>query len=328
MLRFTAEVNRAAGGATVRVLETGTASTASAHTAAARINTSSLGTFQLAWSGVDVLDVHFSTPQGRILATSASELGRWLTTSQAVGVTGADNTMLQAWSNQADSLNTQMPLLNSRREIFVPGGSYAVAEANPSWSSSGHAMMHYKINRVSFKAQWANPLWDRVAFHTMAEASQITERIRKAFGAFNDSVIPELQVHLPPDNLWRRAWLRLRWCYSIFQALLTELCALRGGGSFLAGTWLCWHYGALVRRWAYTNSLALWQQGQQAQFAYLLPIVKRMTDVCSELRHLVRSCKGLGRRQFCCCCKRRGIPGAGVSIEGFEVVAPSFIPTS
>ena len=321
------------------VLETGTAFTASAHTAAARINTSSLGTFQLAWSGVDVLDVHFSTPQGRILATSASELGRWLNTSQAVGVTGADNTMLQAWSNQADSLNAQMPMLNSKREIFDPDGSYAVAEAISSWSSSGHAMLHYKITKVSFRTQWANPLWEMLEFNTTAEASQITEMIRKALGAFNDSVIPELQVHLPPDNLCGRAWLGLRWWYFIFQALLTELCALRVGGSFLAGSWLCWHYGALGRRWAYTNSLALrravatsaaalWQRVQQVHSAHFLPIVKRMIDACSKLGHLVRSCRGLCRRQSCCCCKQRGIPGAGVSIEGFEVVAPSLIPTS
>jgi len=68
--------------------------------------------------------------------------------------------MLQAWSNQADSLNTQMPMLNSKREIFDPGGSYAVAEAISSWSFSGHAMMHYKITRVSFRTQWVNPLWE------------------------------------------------------------------------------------------------------------------------------------------------------------------------
>ena len=320
------------------VLETGTAFTASAHTAAIRVATSGLGAVQLAWSGVDVLDVHFNTSQGRVLATIASELSRWLNTSQAVGVTGADDIMLQSWSNQADSLNTQMPMLNSKREIFDPDGSYAVAEAISSWSSSGHAMLHYKITRVSFRTQWANPLWDRVAFNTMPEASQITERIRKAFGAFNDSVIPELQVHLPPDNLWRRAWLRLRWCYSIFQALLTELCALRGGGPFLAGSWLCWHYGALGRSWAYTNSLALWravatsaaalwQRVQQVHSAYFLPIVKRMIDACSKLCHLVRSCRGLCRRQSCCCCKQRGIPGAGVSIDDFEVVASGSFST-
>ena len=106
MLRSTAEVTRAAGGAAVMVLETGTAFTASAHTAAIRVATSGLGAVQLAWSGVDVLEVHFNTSQGRILAVMASELGRWLNTSQAVGVTGADDTLLQAWSSQADSLNT------------------------------------------------------------------------------------------------------------------------------------------------------------------------------------------------------------------------------
>jgi hypothetical protein len=190
-------------------------------------------------------------------------------------------------------------------------------------------MLHYKITRVSFRTQWANPLWEMLEFNTTAEASQITGMIRKALGAFNDSGIPELQVHLPPDNLWE--------CLAQIALVLFHLPsavdrAVRPSGGWvffcLAGTWLCWHYGALVRRWAYTNSLALWQQGQQAQSAYLLPIVKRMIDAYSGLRHLVRSCKGLGRRQFCCCYKRRGIPGAGVSIEGFEVVAPSLIPTS
>ena len=75
MLRSTAEVTRAAGGAAVMVLETGTAFTASAHTAAVRVAVSGLGAVQLAWSGVDVLDVHFNTSQGRILATGASDLG-------------------------------------------------------------------------------------------------------------------------------------------------------------------------------------------------------------------------------------------------------------
>ena len=218
MLRSMANVTRAAGGAAVLLLETGTALTASANSAMVSVASSSLGAAQLAWHGVDVLDVRFNTS--------------WLLEGSAGRTTGAQQDTLDSWSAQAASVSLGVPALSSRKERFDAAGRYHVADAAISWELSGHIVLKYLITETSFRTQWANPVWELLEWNCSAEASQISNTIKGTLAAFNDTVPHELIVELPQHCLKGRILRLIRFTYFCFRAILLEICAPRGGGLF------------------------------------------------------------------------------------------------
>jgi hypothetical protein len=244
MLKSTAEVTRAAGGAAVLLLDTGTGLTSSARNAVVSFASSSIGAVQLAWHGVDLLDVKLTASRGRIVAADGSELSQWLQGGGAASVTRAKAATLASWADQAESTSLAMPALAAQHEEFDEHGTYYLAEGTSSLARSGHVVHDYRVIQASFATRWANPLWQLLDIDISAEGAQVREALGLVMERLNNSQPVHTFIEIDHDCLQARLRLIGRRLYFVLRAILLELCALRGGGSLLAFTWAChrwWH---------------------------------------------------------------------------------------
>jgi len=177
--------------------------------AAVAISRGSISAVSEAWQGIDLVNARATTHGSLWFHHLYLDIDSF--TSSAVG-----KRLLRLEEDERQALVTAMQAVSPWLPA-IADSSYQTNMTGPfaefSWEvrllANNYVGVKYFVGRVVFTPQWANPLWEQLAFEVTAEERSIVERIR---AALHDACqAPWVQCNLDVDAMATAPGFQLPW---------------------------------------------------------------------------------------------------------------------
>jgi hypothetical protein len=174
LLGALATVSEAAGEVATSALGATTKLTASATDIVVAVATNTLNISQTFWRGIDLYDIKVSRCVGALSVDSSAVLETWLHSVHKHALLpclqGDIQTSVQA---AAASIGLLFPSLRAQNENLNMSGAYNSAIVHATLLFDGKLRVTFDVVQVSFRGQWANPMWATFSFSEELERGQV-----------------------------------------------------------------------------------------------------------------------------------------------------------
>ena len=183
MVSSVAGVTDSAGKAAGAALDAGANLTSVAVEVAVAAAANTLKASEEAWRGVDLVGAALRSTEGEVAVEDAEQLRVWLgSTAGKAAVAAPDN--FTAWTVEVMSgVGVSTPHVHSKRHAVEPLGSFEEWDVELRVLPSGYVAMQWRHVALSFRPQWANPLWESLSCPVESEAQQILDLAQRTVAA-------------------------------------------------------------------------------------------------------------------------------------------------
>ena len=205
----TAAISVAFSGLAVQVINSTSSGMAFASSMMWGVTSTSLGTLESSWRGIDLVNVSISKSKGHLLAPHPALLGKWLQSPAGSRTTLCNSSQaLTLWTDAVHSLVAGIPSLHHVRDKLVLSGVFSRVSVQMNWSGPDEVAMYYECVEASFSPRWANPLWGWIELEWESESDQITSLLNQLLEQMPAARIVHLQleeadVELLGHELWQ-----------------------------------------------------------------------------------------------------------------------------
>ena len=205
----TAAISVAFSGLAVQVLNSTSSGMAFASSMMWGVTSTSLGTLESSWRGIDLVNVSISKSKGHLLAPHPVLLGKWLRSPAGSRTTLCNSShALTLWTDAVHSLIAGIPSLHHVRDKLLLSGAFSRVAVQMNWTGPDEVIMYYECVEASFSPRWANPLWGWIELEWESESAQITSLLHQLLAQMPAARIVHLQldeadVELAKHELWQ-----------------------------------------------------------------------------------------------------------------------------
>ena len=183
MVSSVAGVTDSAAGAAGAALDAGANLTSVAVEVAVAAAANTLRSTEEAWRGMDLVDAVLRSTEGEVAVEDAEQLRVWLDSAAGkAAVAAPDN--FTAWAVEVMSgVGVSTPHVHSQRHVVEPLGSFEAWDVELRLLPSGYVAMQWRHVALSFRPQWANPLWESLCCPVESESQQILDLAQRTVAA-------------------------------------------------------------------------------------------------------------------------------------------------
>ena len=241
LLGAAASLSESAGSAVGKAIDGATAIATSTTDLFLAVATNSMSLGDNAWHGVDLYDVNANRCSGSLTADSGQVLHTWLLSRHASNLLPCANSDLkQTLIAAATSVSLRMPDIQTIAEELQLNGTYGALALQAAVLLNGQVKVSFDAVNISFRPEWANPLWGHFGYDQEAKRTQIMAAIRDTALSLPSKAIIWHALQDDSVPLWSFAQGRfnrvlcMMWMYA-FAIFDWVYCDLWGSGIFWIG---------------------------------------------------------------------------------------------
>ena len=183
------------------------------------------------WAGIDILDVSATMQRAHIFTNDPESLERFLRT-EGSDVVAASSQHVENLLRLLRASGLSRPVVFGSWDNATLAHRFETLHVKVQLRASGLTVASWAAANISYKLQWANPLWDIWGSPPEAELMSIAERLRELTARLQLQDVDLLNLSVPEEEAERtplvvfhkpaNLWLQARAAWRKFYAMAVE----------------------------------------------------------------------------------------------------------